>query len=132
MDVWMKGRRPEILALRPAATQVMITVVVVDFDDAGCVHGGVHHCRLYDQHRRYDYLHSSNSRFCSSPFVAHLLGLLWIIRSRLDRRCRHGQVLLVVVTTAAVVAVFIMIWAVMIITLFLRIVMPPEHAHIFR
>ncbi len=22
MDVWMKGRRPEILALRPAATQV--------------------------------------------------------------------------------------------------------------
>ena len=37
-----------------------------------------------------------------------------------------------VVTKAAVVAVFIMIWAVMIITLFLRIVMPPEHAHIFR
>ena len=126
----MKGRRPEILALRPAATQVI--VVVNDFDDAGCVHGGVHHCCLYDQQCRDGYLHSCNSRFCSSPFVAHLPGLLWIIRSTLDRRCHHGQVVIVVVAKMAMVAVFIMIWAVMIITLFLRIVMPPEHAHIFR
>jgi hypothetical protein len=99
MDVWMKGRRPEILALRPAATQVMavMAVVVVVVVAAVVVMMAVLLLVMV--------VMTPSPPQPSLLSSAHIFGLLRLVRRAVDRRRRHGQVVVELVGVVVVVVV---------------------------
>jgi hypothetical protein len=128
MDVWMKGRRPEILALRPAATQVRLGTIAASTAAAAGVFLSLSSMMI---------MPCCLVVIITPPpiptsFAADVLGLLWVIRCSMDRRRHHGQVVV-----AGDGGHFGSISDcgdnnVSVIVLCFRVVMPPEHAHIFR